>query len=104
MKVTVTDVDALRAVSPIALHPYLSAQGWKKVDVYGEKGDVYAIDSASEIIAPSSQSFADYERFLSEILARVENRDEIAVLRDLSVADVDPIRVPILSANRTRAA
>ena len=96
MKVTVTDVDALRAVSPIALHAYLSAQGWKKVDVYGEKGDVYAIDSAPEIIAPSSQSFADYERVLIQILtilARVENRDEIAVLRDLSVADVDLIRI-----------
>ena len=96
MKVTVTDVDALRAIAPRALHAYLAAQGWKKVDAYGEKGDVYAIDSAPEIIAPSSQLFADYDRVLSQILtilARVENRDEIAVLQDLSLADVDLIRI-----------
>jgi hypothetical protein len=88
--------EVLAAVTPRALHAYLAAQGWRKVRVIGDKGDLYAQEGTPEILAPASDHFADYSVAMSQIvdiLARTEDRDAQAVLRDLTIADVDLIRV-----------
>ena len=88
--------EALAAVTPRALHAYLAAQGWRKAEAIGDKGDLYALDGAPEILAPASDHIADYVLTMSQIvdiLASTEDRDALAVLRDLAIADVDLIRV-----------
>lgn len=93
--------EALAAVTPRALHAYLAAQGWHKTRAIGDKADLYARDGAPEIAAPASDHFADYTLTMSQIvdiLARVEDRDGLAVLRDLAAADVDLIRVRVPEA------
>ncbi len=96
MKVRIVDATALSAVAPKALHAYLRANDWEKVEAYGDKGDVYARPDAPEIVAPASSDFIDYAETLGRvisILSRTETRSELSILRDLSVADTDLIRV-----------
>jgi len=96
MKATITDTDALGAVAPNAIHAYLRARGWRHVEAYGDKGDVYGLDDAPEIVAPASSDFGDYAFRVSEIvdiLGRVEDRAQLQILRDLGAATADLIRV-----------
>lgn len=96
MKATITDPDALHAVAPNAIHAYLRAHGWRHVEAYGDKGDVYGLDDAPEIVAPASSDFGDYALRVGEIidiLGRVEDRAQLQVLRDLGAATTDLIRV-----------
>ena len=89
--------DILSNVTPRALRAYVEAHGWHKVEPYGDYGDVYAFgNEPSEIIVPISSRFTDYGLSIGQvitILANMEEREEDAVLRDLSLADVDLIRV-----------
>ena len=84
-------------VEPLGLRAYLTAGGWTRIEAFGERGDVYALEGASsEIVAPSSSELGDYgTRVLqiADILGKVEDRDPSTVLRDLSSAGVDLIRV-----------
>lgn len=96
MRARIIDNIALSAIPPKAVHAYLRAQGWAKVEAYGDKGDVYALNGAPEIIAPASSDFADYAPTISrivDILSRLEERSQLSVFNDLTVADTDVIRV-----------
>lgn len=96
MRATITDKSSLSAISPMALHSYLSAQGWVKVEPYGEKGDWYRYGDGTEIIVPAKEEFVDYYNSVSQIIeavAHVEARSELSVYRDISVAETDLIRI-----------
>ena len=84
-------------VEPLGLRAYRTAGGWRRIATFGERGDVYALEGASsEIVAPSSSELGDYgTRVLqiADILGTVEDREPSTVLRDLSSAGVDLIRV-----------
>jgi hypothetical protein len=91
----ILDADALRQITPTALHAYAVAQGWKKAEVFGEHSDVFKLDQ-HEMILPGNQQLADYVSVVSNVLelfARVEGRDELKVFFDLSTADHDVVRV-----------
>lgn len=95
MRAIITDVDALRAVSVLSIHAYLRAQGWLKGDDLGNRGVVYAGPSDAEVFAPGSDRLGDYATAVSsviETIARVEERDETSVYRDLIFSDRDVIR------------
>ena len=87
----------LSKVTPRTLRAYVEAHGWHKVEPYGDIGDVYAFGNESpEIVVPLSSHFGDYTLRLEQmvtILADTEEREREAVLRDLSMADVDLVRV-----------
>ena len=89
--------DSAWSVESRGMRAYLRANGWEKVRAFGEKGDVYERGGvAADIVVPASSEFADYgTRVLqiADVLGRTEDRDSDAVLRDLSLADVDLIRV-----------
>lgn len=96
MKALIVDHDSLLSVSPKALHAYLRAQEWEKVTSYGDKADIYRRPAEPEIVAPASADFSDYAVTISriiKILSKVEERSELSVFRDLTVADTDLIRV-----------
>ena len=96
------DFDALSAVPPRALYAYIKAQGWRRVEPFGEAGDVYALEEdGPELLVPASSAFADYAPRISqiiEILSSLEERDGSAILRDLALADVDLVRVRVPEA------
>ena len=96
------DFNAFAVVAPRALHAYLVAQGWHRVEPYGNTGDVYGLEGARrELLVPASSGFADYQLRISqilEILSLVEERDSRAILRDLSLADYDLVRVRLPEA------
>ena len=95
----ISDTDVLSQITPWTLRNYLAAQGWREVEPYGDVGYVYAQDEISdEIIIPSRQDFSDYALAVNRIilaLAETEERDELAIARDLSLAHFDSIRVRI---------
>ena len=97
MNPRVSEGGVLSKVTPHALRVYVEAHGWRKVESYGDIGDVYAYGRESpEIVVPMSPHFADYSLRLGQmvtILAHTEEREREAVLRDLSMADFDLVRV-----------
>ena len=88
---------SVSSIDPRGLRAYLRANGWAKIEAFGDRGDVYGREGVtSEIVAPASSEFGDYgTRVLqiADILGRAEERDLFAVLTDLSLASVDLIRV-----------
>jgi hypothetical protein len=96
MKARIEDQKALRAIAPAALVAYARSQGWSRAERYGEHSDVYSRAGAAELILPGTDALADYPLVVSEVLrflARIEERDEMQVYRDLIGADRDVIRV-----------
>ena len=96
MKVSIQDKKALLAVSPAALSAYARTAGWTKVDTYGKHADVFTGEGLPEIILPRTAHLGDYARVVSmviEVFAKVADVDELALYRDLAMADRDVIRV-----------
>ena len=102
MNVQATDIALAGTVTPRGVHAYLAANGWTKVgSCHGDTGDVYCLreDEREAVLVPASAAFADYVTRLMQLadtLGRVENRRQSAVLTDLSLAEVDLIRVRLL--------
>lgn len=95
MKAIITDVDALTAINTLAVHAYLRAQHWTRCDDLGDRGIVYTLDDKFEVFAPGSERLGDYAASISSLIediARAEDRDAIAVYRDLATSDRDLIR------------
>ena len=91
MKVTITDKDALRALSWGAVKQYLdSKRGWKQADEVPGKALVYQRKDKNgrlwEIDVLLRDDLADYVSRMGDavtILARLENRSELDVYADL---------------------
>ena len=103
MTTQIPDPGDLTAISPRSLRYYLEAQGWQKTQEYGEHGHVYGrADTDTELLVPRSSGLADYARRVHELmhfLGQLEERTPWAVLRDLSVAEMDLIRVQLPEAH-----
>ena len=99
MNIEATEIALAEAVTPRGVHAYLAANGWMKLGPYhGNTGDVYRLreDEREAVLVPASAKFADYVTRLMQLvetLGRVENRRQSTVLTDLSLAEVDLIRV-----------
>lgn len=95
MRATLNDWDALCAISTASVHAYLKSQNWTRSKDFGDRGVVYALNDNFEVFAPGSHQLADYAESVSRVisvLAKAEDRDELAVYRDLASADRDLIR------------
>ena len=104
MSTHVTETTLAETVKPLGVHAYLAANGWTRIGpCHGDTGDVYRLqeDEREAVLVPASATFADYVTRilqLAEILGRVENRRQTTVLADLSLADVDLIRIRLPEA------
>ena len=104
MNIQATDIALAGTVTPRGVHAYLAANGWTKIGpCHGTTGDVYCLpeDEREAVLVPASTTFADYVTRLmqlAEALGRVENRRQSMVLTDLSLAEVDLIRVRLPKA------
>ena len=96
MRADILDVEALRAISPVALAGYARGEGWTKVEPYGAHADVYAAGGKPEIILPRTNRLGDYPSVVAKLItifAAATERDELATYRDLSGADRDVVRI-----------
>ena len=98
MRVDIQDAAALQAISPSVLSAYAQAAGWSKLEDYGDHSDVYVAAELPEIILPRTTRLGDYSSVVSrliKIFARVAERDELSLYRDLVTSDRDIIRVRV---------
>lgn len=99
MKARIFDKVALEAISPAALRAYVVFEGWEKLEPFGQFSEVYARGvngSTKELIIPVSKDIADYASAVGEavrFIARVEDRDELAIYGDLIQSDRDVVRI-----------
>ena len=96
MRLAFYNADMLRAISPAALSAYARLNGWKKAEPYGRHSDVYVGSNLPEVVLPRTQRLADYSNIVSrlaQIFAEVAEVDELELLRELTLADRDAIRV-----------
>lgn len=95
------DRASLRVITPVALSYYARAEGWNSAGTYRQHSDVYAGDGKPEIIVPRTDVIDDYAMVVSDLIAifaRVLDRDEASVYRDLTLADRDVMRIRALDA------
>ena len=101
----VAETTLAETVNPLGVHAYLAVNGWTRVGPYhGDTGDIYCLheDGHETVLVPASAAFADYVTRivqLAEIIGKVENRRQRAVLTDLSLASVDLIRIRLPEAH-----
>ncbi len=90
------DSVSLSAVPILSLRAYLESQGWRSMEKFGGSGYVYGLDGSPEELLVPISPLADYARRVTDILetlSKVEERDDRAILRDLSLAYFDLVRV-----------
>ncbi len=103
-EITLAKTIALRAV-----HAYLRANGWVRDDTVSRAtADVYLWprDDREFAIVPASEEYGDYGTRIYQIaeqIGRIEGRNTLAALTDLSLADSDLVRVrlPHVHADNT---
>ena len=103
MKVNITDYSVLNSITPEALNAYVRAEGWRSGESYRTHSTIYTKDGiSSEIIIPKTHDLGDYVNVVADLLrffARLEDRDELEILKDLSTADKDVIRIRSIIAD-----
>lgn len=99
MNVRIYDETSLEALMPLEVTAYLSSTGWNLKGFFAETATVWSKND--EVIqVPRERRFADYARRMGEIveaLSGMENRSQLEVYRDLTLATSDVIRVRVAS-------
>lgn len=96
MSLRVHEAEALRAISPASFSAYARCNGWEKAERYGEHSDVYSAAGLPEVVLPRTRRLADYADVASrlvQIFAQEAGVDELSLLRELTTADRDAIRM-----------
>jgi hypothetical protein len=98
VKVVITDIRALSALSPTAVMAYLRARGWTVVEsdatfaVFERPGDGDKVG----LDIPLRPSSGDYARRVAELLRNLElleGRSQLEIYDDIIHADQDIVRV-----------
>ena len=101
MKALVSDTDSLRALRPGDVSAYLRTRGWQEVQTLPGRGAVWAMAAVEarpvsrELLIPLDPLSSGYAQRMAEVLSvleECENRSELEVLEDLSLAGADVIR------------
>lgn len=103
MKLAITDRESFAALNPLEVRAYLVDTGWSEARVLAGRGSFWLHPSGDggEVPLPYDRSvgdFAERMRDTVEVLARVEERSQLAVLIDLERAGLDVIRVRLASS------
>jgi hypothetical protein len=100
MNARISDETSLGALMPGEVTAYLSSTGWSLKGFFAQTATVWSKND--EVLqVPRERRFADYARRMSEVveaLAGLEDRSQLEVYRDLTVATSDVIRVRVASS------
>ncbi len=99
MKAILVDSETLTALRPLDIATYLRFHGWRPAD--GETSSrairwLLQAEDEYEIFLPLDRAFRDFPLRISEalkVLSVAEERSELEVLHDLTIAAVDVVRV-----------
>jgi hypothetical protein len=99
MRAILADSDTLMAIRPLDIAAYLRFHGWRPAD--GESSGravrwLLQAEEEYELLLPLDRAFRDFPLRLSEalkVLSAAEERSELEVLHDLTVAAVDVVRI-----------
>ena len=86
----------LSSVGLRSLNAYLASHGWQKIESFGESGIVFGLENQPQELLVPLGILSDYQRRIEEILqtlSEVEDRDPLAILRDVTMSEYDLIRV-----------
>lgn len=96
VRVIVTDAGVLSRLNPDAVAAYLARTGWTWTGRGPRPGTVWALEldrsGAAAVFLPNDQTYADFAIRMGElltVLARVEDRSQLAVLVDLYAGETD---------------
>ena len=88
---------ALDSTSPKVIGAYLTSKGWKQEELYRETGHFFALSQdRPRVLVPTASDFPDYGLSVWRILdtlSKIEERDSLDILRDLSWAGFDRVSV-----------
>ncbi len=98
MKVRIDDKSTFQTVSFLDLTAYLRASGWKEIDAEGTTSlwEFVKEENCLEVLVPKNESWRDYPTRVQEVfrvLGDVEERSELAILRDVGRVSSDAIRL-----------
>lgn len=99
MRTRIIDAGSLEAVAPAALRAYIVFEGWERTGSFREVSALYKktiAGKAHELIAPDDNRIGDYAAAVAQVieyLARMEQRDQLEIYRDLTQSGRDVIRV-----------
>jgi len=105
MKALAYDVDTLRSLRPHDVAAYLRTRGWTLAESVPDRSSRYALGSSVtgyEVEIPLRTDFRDFHLRMGEVLstlARAEKRSPPEILRDLSLAGADVVRLRLLGGD-----
>lgn len=112
MKATIRDSSVLMSMGPLAVATYLRSKNWRQVELIGDKGSVWALDSDDgqgfEILLPFNRELRDFGSRMSDLLQTLEvvesrkpgePRSQLDILTDITNATSDLLRIRLASAS-----
>jgi hypothetical protein len=100
MKVVIEDAATFQSLKPLEIAAYLRSKHWHREADLSGKADLWVFKKHDteefDLTLPNRRSFADYALRIAEVLqtlAKVEDRSELEILRDLQSATADLIRI-----------
>jgi len=99
LKATIHDRSALAAIDLPDFKAYLEGHGWRLSESGAINSSLWTHSEGSlelELLVPSSQSMDDYATRMSQalkVLQTMEDRSQLEIMRDITLAGVDVIRV-----------
>ncbi len=98
MRGRILDAGSVLALRPSAISAYLRTRGWTLVESTDQGTTWMSSDADVDVLLPPDRALRDFARRVSELLVtlgRVEERSELDVYRDLTMATADAIRIQV---------
>ena len=97
------DDSVVSKITLAALDAYAISRGWRVAESHGDTSQVYSLGlDTPDVIISRSTNVVDYIRTLRraiETFANSEDRDERTVLRDLTLANKDQVRIRVVESD-----
>jgi hypothetical protein len=100
MKVRITDRATFESLRPAEVVAYARSEGWKLMGFWEGKRATVWQKGEERLLVPADTLLADYALRMAEVvdtLATTEGRSQLALVRDLTTASADLIRVRVAS-------
>lgn len=98
MRARILDAGSVLALRPSAISAYLRTRGWTLVESTDQGTTWMSPDADVDVLLPRDRALRDFAQRGSELLValgRVEERSELDVYRDLTMATADAIRIQV---------
>lgn len=104
MRATIRDLAVFAAVRPLDLTAYLRTRAWRQTQTHGTRSAIWEGGPAGqfELLVPLEVDAPTYGRRVADVfrlLAEAEGRSQMEILRDVTTAGFDIVRIRALAAD-----